>query len=169
MPFIGEVRLTGFSLVPAGWARCEGQILSIATNTALFQVLGTTYGGNGVSTFALPDLRGRVPVGAGQGLGLTNRALGEPGGTETHTLAVTQLPAHAHTLRASAANGISDQAVGNVPARDPSATPQYATSANADLAAGAVASYGGSQPHNNLQPSIVVSYIIALQGVYPNP
>jgi microcystin-dependent protein len=169
MPYIGEVRLTAFSSAPSGWALCDGQLLSIASNTALFQVIGTTYGGNGFSTFALPDFRGRIPVAAGQGLGLSNRARGEVGGTETHTLATTELAAHVHALRASNANATTNQPGGNVPARNPSGIAGYAAAADADLAAAGVASVGGGQPHNNLQPSIVVNYIIALQGMFPSP
>lgn len=170
MPYIGEVRLTGFAFAPSGWALCNGQLLSIASNTALFQVIGTTYGGNGVSTFALPDLRGRTPLGVGEGLGLTNRAAGEAGGTETHTLSAAELPAHTHLLRANGGNGITDKPDGSLPARDPAAVPRYAPAASADanLAANAVSNAGGSQPHNNMQPYVVVNYIIALQGMFPS-
>ena len=171
MPYIGEVRLTGFAFAPSGWALCDGQLLAISQNTALFQVIGITYGGNGVSTFALPDLRGRTPLGPGQGAGLSNRVPGEAGGSETHTLSASELPQHTHGLRASTANGTSDKPDGNLPARNPAAVPQYAPAASADanLAANAVASAGGSQPHNNMQPYIVVNYIIALQGMFPSP
>jgi microcystin-dependent protein len=169
MPYIGEVRLTGYAFAPSGWALCNGQLLSIASNTALFQVIGIAYGGNGVSTFALPDLRGRIPVAPGQGPGLSGRTRGEVGGTETHTIVSAELPAHTHALRASNANGTTDQPGGNVPARNPSGIPGYASSADADLAATGVATVGGSQPHNNLQPYIVVNYIIALQGMFPSP
>lgn len=169
MAYIGEVRPAAFAVVPNGWALCNGQLLPIAQFTALFQVIGTTFGGNGTTTFALPDLRGRTPVGPGQGPGLTNRVAGESNGTEAHLLEVAELPAHTHTLRASTANGITDKPGGNVPARDPAAIPQYAAAANADLATNAVSDAGGSQPHNNMQPYIVVSYIIALQGVFPTP
>jgi microcystin-dependent protein len=169
MPYVGEVRIWAPSnLVPTGWALCNGQILSIGSNTALFQVIGTAYGGDGASTFALPDLRGRVPVQPGQGQGLTNRTRGESGGTESHTLGITHLPGHTHTLRASTANGSSDSP-GGAPARNPAGIPQFAASADADLAAGAVASAGGGQPHNNMQPYIAVNHIIALQGMFPTP
>ncbi len=169
MPFIGEVRLTAFSFAPTGWALCNGQILPISPNTALFSIIGTTYGGNGVSTFALPDLQGRTPLGVGQGLGLTNRSAGEAGGSETHTLSANELPVHTHLLRASSANGITDKPDGSVPARNPAGVPQYAPAAagDSDLASNAVGQAGSSQPHNNLQPYIVVNYIICLQGVYP--
>jgi microcystin-dependent protein len=169
MPYIGEVRPLGFGLVPNGWALCNGQLLPISQNTALFQVIGTAYGGDGISTFALPDLRGRTPLGPGQGLGLTNRTRGESGGTETHTLGITHLPVHTHTLRASTANGSTDQPATNVPARNPAAIPEFAASADSDLAASAVANAGGGQPHNNMQPYIVVNFVIALQGMFPSP
>lgn len=170
MPYVGEVRLTAFSFAPSGWALCDGQILSIAQNIGLFQVIGTTYGGNGVSTFALPDLRGRTPVGVGEGPGLTNRDAGDAGGTEAHTLSANELPVHTHLMGASGANGTTDRPDGNVPARNPAAVPQYAPAASADanLAANAVGNAGGSQPHNNMQPYIVVNYIICLQGMYPS-
>lgn len=167
MPFIGEVRMTGFAHAPAGWALCNGQILAVAQNTALFQVIGTTYGGNGVTTFALPDLRGRIPLGAGTGPGLTDRPHGEYDGSETHTLGVAELPQHNHALRGAAGNGFTDSPGNMVPARDAAAIPQYATTADASLAPEAVIAAGGSQPHNNLQPFLVVNYIIALQGQMP--
>jgi len=170
MPYIGEIRMWGpVSLVPTGWALCNGQILSIGSNTALFQVIGTAYGGDGISNFALPDLRGRVPIQPGQAPGLTNRTRGESGGSETHTLGIAHLPGHTHTLRASTANGATDNPDTGIPARNPAAIPGFAANADADLAAGAVASAGGSQAHNNLQPYIVVNYLIALQGMFPTP
>ncbi len=168
VPFVGEVRMFAGVVVPNGWALCNGQFLPIAQNTALFSLLGTTYGGDGISTFALPDLRGRVPVHPGQGPGLTDRVRGETFGTETHTLGIAAIPAHNHSLGASAANGNRDQAAGGVMARSPAAIPQYAAGSNTTLAASAVATSGGDQPHNNLQPYQCVSFIIALQGIYPS-
>jgi len=167
MPFLGEIRLFGSATAPTGWALCDGQLLSVASNTPLFNVLGNRFGGDGVSTFALPDLRGRVPLAPGQGTGLSNRALGEQGGAETVTLALAEMASHTHTLRAGTANGSSDAPAGNVPARMPSAVPQYGGTVNADLAATAIASAGGGAPHNNLQPYAVVTYIIAIQGTAP--
>lgn len=166
-PYIGEVRIWAGNFAPTGWAMCDGQIMSIAQNTALFSLLGVTYGGNGVTTFALPDLRGRVPIQPGQGAGLSSRARGEAGGAETHTLDVTQMPAHTHTAGASSGNGTSAAAAGNVPARSPAAIPQYAPTSDALLAPNAVGSAGGGQPHNNLQPYLALNFIIALQGMYP--
>jgi microcystin-dependent protein len=171
MPYVGEVRVTAFNFAPSGWALCNGQILAISQNTALFQIIGTTYGGNGVSTFALPDLQGRTPLGPGQGPGLSDRQPGDMGGSETHTLSASELPQHTHVLRGSSANGTTDRPDDNVPARNPAGVPQYApaVAADANLAATAAASVGGGQPHTNMQPYIVVNYIIALQGVYPTP
>jgi microcystin-dependent protein len=166
-PFLGEIQMFAGNYAPTGWALCDGQLLSIAQNTALFSLLGTTYGGNGTTTFALPDLRGRVPIQPGQGPGLTQRDLGEVGGTETLTLNANQIPAHTHTAGASTANGVADGPSGRVPARMPGAIPQYAAAGNADMAAAAVGNSGGGQPHNNMQPYLTITYIIALQGVYP--
>ena len=115
-PFVGEVRVFAGNFAPAGWAFCNGQLLQISTNTALFSLLGTNYGGNGLSSFALPDLRGRLPIHPGQGPGLSLRTLGELGGSETQTLTTSQIPSHAHTMGASTANGVSDSPAGNVPA-----------------------------------------------------
>jgi microcystin-dependent protein len=166
-PFVGEIRIFAGDFAPTGWALCDGQILPISQNTALFSLIGTTYGGNGVSTFALPDLRGRAPILYGEGPGLTPREIGEPVGTETHTLSVAELPAHTHPIGASTANGDSDAVEGRVMARSPAAIPQYASSANTTLAASAVASTGGGQPHNNMQPYLTLNFIIALQGMFP--
>jgi microcystin-dependent protein len=166
-PFLGEVRMFAGNFAPSGWALCDGQLLPISQNTALFSLLGTTYGGNGTSNFALPDLRGRVPIQPRQGPGLTNRLQGEAGGVEAIGLSLTQMPSHAHPAGANGANATADAAVGFVTARSPSAVPQFAATANAALSDAAIAAAGGSQPHNNLQPYLVVTFIIALQGIYP--
>jgi microcystin-dependent protein len=169
MPFLGEIRIFGGNFPPQGWAFCNGQLLAISTNSQLYGVLGTRYGGDGVSTFALPDLRGRTPLKAGQGVGLSNRAIGESSGIEAVALDVSQTPAHTHTARASTLNGGYDNPAGGVMARMPSAVPEFAASADVNLAAAAVASTGGGQPHNNMQPYLAVTYIIALQGTVPAP
>jgi len=169
-PFIGEVRIFAGNFAPTGWALCDGQLLSIASNTALFSLLGTTYGGNGVNTFGLPDLRGRVPIQPGQGPGLSLHDLGERAGVESLTLLATEMPQHTHAVSASNANGNSDAAAGRFAARSASAVQQYSTNADAidtTLSAAAVGSSGGSQPHNNMQPYLVLNFIIALQGIYP--
>ena len=166
-PFVGEIQMFAGNFAPTGWALCNGQLLSIASNTALFSLLGTTYGGNGTTTFGLPDLRGRVPIHPGQGPGLSARSLGEVSGTEAYTLIASEMPAHTHTEGASTVNGAADNPTARVPARMPGAILQYAAASNVDLSGAAVASSGASQPHNNMQPYLAVTYIIALQGIFP--
>ncbi|RSK48136.1 phage tail protein [Hymenobacter rigui] len=174
-PFIGEIMIAGFNYAPRGWAMCEGQILSIAQNTALFSLLGTTYGGNGQTTFALPDLRGRVPIHFNQGPGLSYHSLGERSGAETHTLITTEMPAHIHTgsvaLPCNTGQGTSNSPVGNVLAADGSGLPQFHGTANGTMGgAGSVTTNpaGGSQPHNNMQPYLALNFCIALEGIYPS-
>lgn len=165
-PFIAEIRVFPFNFPPRGWAWCDGQILPLAQNTALFSLLGTTYGGNGQSNFALPNLQGRAALGFGQGPGLSVRDLGESGGQETVTLLESQIPFHNHALTAS-----PDDADGNEPAGrllSKSAKASYANAfPTAAMAAGSVAATGGSQPHNNMQPYLTLYFCIALQGVFP--
>ena len=167
-PFVGEIRIWAGSFAPAGWAFCNGQILPISQNIALFSLLLNRYGGDGASTFALPDLRGRVPIHPGQGPGLSNRSLAERGGSETHALTTAEMPVHTHTMRASTANGNSDKPTGRVMARDPSAIPQYRADSDSDMGAAAVGSTGAGQPHENMAPYLGLTYIIALQGVFPS-
>jgi len=161
-PFLAEVRLFGFNFAPRGWASCDGQILPISQYQSMYSLLGTTFGGDGRTTFALPDLRGRVPVHPGAGI-----QLGQKGGQETHALTVAEMPQHSHALLASTANAASATPAGNVYARAGSNT--YHASANAtQLRDGTVANIGGGQGHENLQPYQVVSYCIALVGIYPS-
>ncbi len=167
-PFIGEIMLFAGNFPPRGWAFCEGQILSIAQNTALFSLLGTTYGGNGQTTFALPDLRGRAPIHAGQGPGLTNRTLGEAAGEEYHALSSPEMPAHTHAAVADSANGTTDAPQNMLPARNPAGIPAYGSGTGALLAPSAIQVAGGSQPHNNMSPYLVISYCICLEGIYPS-
>ena len=166
-PFVGEIRIFAGNFAPTGWAFCNGQLLPISQNTALFSIIGTAYGGNGVSTFALPDLRGRVPMQPGQGLGLTPRSRGEMIGAETHTLSLAEMPAHTHPLTAHSGNGHTDAAAGSAMARSPSGIPQYAPDFDATMAPDAVSPTGGSQPHDNMQPYLTLNFIIALQGIFP--
>ena len=163
-PFVGEIRPFGFNFAPRGWATCSGQILSIEQNTALFALIGTTFGGDGQTTFALPDLRGRVAVGADQGPGLPDVQLGEVSGTETETLLLTQIPVHTHAAAVSTAPATTHQASGNFPAK--SARKVFADIA--DGAGGAGGSAGGSQPHNNMQPYLTINFCIALDGIFPS-
>jgi microcystin-dependent protein len=164
-PFIGEISLVPYNFAPRGWAFCQGQILSIAQNTALFSLLGTTYGGNGQTTFALPDLRGRAPIGAGQGPGLSNITLGEQAGLESVTLLTTQIPSHTHTAAATQAAATSTRPAGNVPAGGGSYNP---TSDGSTLASGFIGNTGSGQPHENRPPYLGLNYVIALEGVFPS-
>lgn len=164
-PFIGEIRMVGFSFVPRGWALCNGQILQISDNSALFALLGTIYGGDGRSTFALPDLRGRVPIHFGQGPGLSNFAQGAKGGSETNTLTINELPAHSHGVAASNGGQTTNRpkngylAAGN----------RYTTAAPPDTEKMAPTdSAGGGQPINNREPYLVANFVIALVGLFPS-
>jgi microcystin-dependent protein len=164
-PFLGEIRLVAFNFAPRGWAFCQGQILSIAQNTALFSLLGTTYGGNGQTTFALPDLRSRVAVSSGQGPGLSNYTLGQTGGEEAVTLLQTQMPAHGHGVAASNGPASANRPAGGVPAAGGSyAAAPDGTTMNPAMVQGS----GGSQPHDNIPPYLTLNYVIALEGIFPS-
>jgi microcystin-dependent protein len=160
-PFLAEIRIFGFNFAPRGWAFCDGQILPISQNQSLYSLLGTTYGGDGRTSFALPDLRGRAPMHTGEG-----HHLGQKAGEETHTLSVTEMPDHDHSLHASSQNGDAPVAPGNVLA---TALNLYRGADNrTPLRSGSVASAGGSQAHDNMQPSLAVNFGIALQGLFPS-
>ena len=168
-PFIGEIKMFAGNFAPAGWAFCSGQLVPISQYTALFSLLGTMYGGDGQQTFGLPDLRGRVPVHQGVSVNGISYVIGEMAGTEAVTVTVNQLPAHSHTVKASNM-GTVDTPVNGFPATDPGANvAQFKanTPANSSMAATAVGSAGGSQPHSNIQPYLAISYIICLQGIFP--
>ncbi|MCB9057054.1 MAG: phage tail protein [Calditrichae bacterium] len=169
---IGEIRMFAGNFAPRGWAFCEGQLLPIAQNTALFSILGTTYGGDGRTTFALPDLRGRAAIHPGTGPGLTNKRLGEMGGQENVTLTINEIPAHSHnvTVNADSSVATSDKPQDGLPARNAAATPQYGTTSNSSLNASAVAiePAGGGQAHPNMPPFTAINFIIATQGIYPS-
>ena len=168
--WVGEIRAVPFNFAPVGWALCDGQLLPISQNTALFSLLGTTYGGNGTSNFALPDLRSRVPVQAGQGQGLSLYDLGQTGGEETVTLLTTEIPAHSHTIVAAptaARTNNPTQGYFAVPVVAGATRKMYGTAHDTALANDAVNPTGGNLPHNNLQPFLVLNYIIALQGIFP--
>lgn len=169
-PFVGEIRLFGGNFAPAGWMSCSGQLLPISENEVLFQLIGTTYGGDGQSTFALPDLRGRVPVHQGTGPGLSNRVLAESGGSETVTLTPPQYPAHTHALRASSAAASSAAGPTGVLAATTVSLYGNAVQPTVDMAADAITDgSGGSQPHDNMAPYLAMSYIISLFGIFPSP
>jgi microcystin-dependent protein len=161
-PFIGEIRMFGGNFAPVGWAFCQGQLLPIAQNQALFQLIGTTYGGDGINTFALPDLQGRVPVHQGQGL-----VIGGNGGTETVTLTTSQIPAHSHVPQCSSNAGNQASPAGGVWAVSQSNIYSNVAPGTA-MAAAAAASTGGSQPHDNMIPFLVVNFILSLFGVFPS-
>jgi microcystin-dependent protein len=167
-PFLGEVRAFGFNFAPRGWALCHGALLPLAQNTALFSLLGTTYGGDGRSNFALPDLRGRMALGFGQGPGLSQYDLGVSLGTPTHTLTPAEVPAHGHSLSAvaSATTGTPGPTVAL--ANTASGAPAYRTpGATVALSSASLNAVGGAQPHENLQPYLGLNFCIALQGIFP--
>jgi microcystin-dependent protein len=162
-PFLAEVRIFSFNFPPRGWAQCDGQILPINQNQSLYSLLGTTYGGDGRTTFALPDLRGRAALHEGDGISLGATGLG----AETHALSVAEMPSHAHALLASSGNASSKNPAGNVYARAGSNT--YHAPGNAvALHAGTVTNQGSGQGHENMQPFQVVNFCIALQGLFPS-
>jgi microcystin-dependent protein len=166
-PFLGQIAIFSFSFAPRGWAFCNGQILQIAQNTALFSLLGTTYGGNGQTTFALPNLQGRAAVSQGQGPGLSPYSLGQVGGESTHTLTVQQMPSHTHGAKPSSdTTQLSPQGHYWAPNTDGNAT--YSTTSTATMAPNAVAQSGNSQPHPNMQPHLPLNFCIALGGVFPS-
>lgn len=167
-PFIGELKLVPYNFAPLGWAFCNGQILSIAQNTALFSLLGTMYGGNGQTTFALPNLQGRVVIHPGQGPGLSNYDQGEVGGQETHTLTASEMPAHNHQVQVSNSAGADILAGGHYPAMTTGSVGNiYGTTPSGTMPANAISPVGGNQPHDNHQPYLTLNYVIALQGVFP--
>ena len=163
-PYVGEIRIFAGNFAPAGWMFCEGQLLPISENETLFQLIGTTYGGDGESTFALPDLRGRIPLHQGSG-----RTLAETGGAEEVTLTVNQLPAHSHALTAVGVKGNQISPAGALPAQSFNVTPYINDAPTGNFNANAVAPVGGSQPHTNFQPYLCVNFIISLFGIFPSP
>ncbi|MEI2691258.1 MAG: tail fiber protein [Anaerolineae bacterium] len=168
-PFIGEIRLFGFNFAPRGWAQCNGQLLPIAQNTALFSILGTMYGGNGQTTFGLPDLQGRSALHFGQGPGLSYRDLGESGGEPAVTLVTSQMAQHTHTAAASTNLGDQTDPANNVWATGAGGRGQnfYASGSDVAMSSQAIGPAGGSQPHNNLPPYLALNFCICLSGVYP--
>jgi microcystin-dependent protein len=167
-PFIGEIRLVGFNFAPVGWLFCDGSLVQIVNFETLFNLIGTTYGGDGQSTFALPDLRGRTPIHQGTGSSLSTRVIGQTGGDERVTLTTQQLPAHRHDFLA---------VVGGTPTSNPQGTRLASGGLNVytnvaqttSMNANALASVGGTQSHENMQPSLVLNFIIATEGIFPTP
>jgi microcystin-dependent protein len=169
-PYVGEFRMFAGNFAPAGWMFCEGQLLPISENETLFQLIGTTYGGDGQSTFALPDLRGRLPIHMGQGPGLgQNYIQAESGGVEQITLTVNQMPSHNHAYLASLSPADSPSPQNSVLAVSSNTQVFYSDTPSANMDATMLSSVGGNQPHNNLQPYLCINYIISLFGIFPPP
>ena len=163
-PLLGEIRMGGWNFNPRGWSKCDGQLLPISSYTALFSLLGTTFGGDGRTTFGLPDLRGRAPMHWGTGPGLPNKRIGQKGGSENVALVVTQLPSHNHALQSNNGEGDDTSPVGRYPAM--ASSDFYADGSNTQM--GPTTNTGGTQPHNNMQPFQVVNFVIAMIGTYPS-
>ena len=166
-PFLAEIRIFPFNFAPKGWAFCDGQIMSISQNTALFSLLGTTYGGNGTSNFALPNLQGSVPMHPGQGPGLSLHDLGETGGSDTVSLLQSEMPSHLHQANCSTTTGNDYGPTNDFWAPDVTGNPQYGATGDQVMAFDALGVAGGGQPHNNLMPYLTLNFCIALQGVFP--
>jgi microcystin-dependent protein len=169
-PYIGEIRMFAGNFAPKNWALCNGQLLPISQNQALFSILGTTYGGDGRTNFALPDLRSRVPVHAGQGTGLSNYVLGEQTGSEQHTLLASQMPVHSHPVNAVNTGGNQAGPTNGVPAIESTGTSlNYSSAApNTTMNSQMIGNAGGNQPFSTVQPVLCVNFIIALYGIYPS-
>jgi|SRR5271154_2414380 len=175
-PFLGQILMVGFNFAPIGWALCNGQTMSISQNTALFSLLGTYYGGDGISTFNLPDLQSRVPVHQGQGAGLSPYFIGSNGGTENVTLLATQMPSHSHLINVNNTPGTAPDPTNNIQAeagtgdpRSPTLISQFTNAASTGtMAPNTVSLAGGNLPHANIQPYLTINFIIALQGIYPS-
>ncbi len=167
-PYVGEIRMFGGNFAPAGWLFCDGSLQAISENETLFQLIGTTYGGDGQNTFALPDLRGRLPIHFGSGGGGSYQ-LAETGGLEQVTLTSNQIPSHTHNFVAVAAAGTSNNATNNLIAASPSVDMFGGISPDVSLNAAAIGQAGGNQPHTNFQPYLCVNFIISLFGIFPSP
>jgi len=168
-PFVAEIRIFPFNFAPKGWAFCNGQILPISQNTALFSLLGTTYGGDGKSTFALPNMEGNAPMHPGQGPGLSLHDLGETGGSQTVSLLDSEMPSHSHSFNAVGGfAGTNNDPTNQCPAKgDAGVLPYTPSGSSLQMAFQAIAPAGGDQPHNNMQPYLTLNFCIALQGVFP--
>jgi len=167
-PFVAEIRIFPFNFPPKGWAFCDGQLLPLSQNTALFSLLGTTYGGDGKSNFALPDMQGNAPMHPGQGPGLSLHDLGETGGSETVTLLQSEIPAHSHNVMANTAPADNNAPAPTFVLAQSTGTNAYSSQgSNATLSVNTLVPAGGSLPHNNMMPYLTLNFCIALQGVYP--
>ena len=163
-PYVGEIRMFAGNFAPAGWMFCDGSLIPISENETLFNLIGTTYGGDGQSTFALPNLQSRIPIHMGNGFNQ-----GESAGTESVTILPTQMPAHSHPLVASAITGDQVSPSGNLLANSFNVVPYINDVPNGNMSANAITPFGGSQPHNNMQPYVCIYYIISLFGIFPSP
>jgi len=166
-PFVAEIRIVSFNFAPVGWAFCDGQILPLSQNTALFSLVGTIYGGNGLNTFALPNLQDRAPMHHGQGPGLSLRDIGEEGGVESVTLLESEIPAHSHNMMAANFPSDSNNPAGNALSRSTNVAAYSASGPTVPMKGTALSPTGGSFPHNNMQPYLTLNFIIALQGIFP--
>jgi microcystin-dependent protein len=169
-PYVGEIRMFGGNFAPAGWMFCQGQLLPISEFETLFNLIGTTYGGDGQTTFGLPDLRGRVPIHQGTGPGLPTYTLAQNGGTPTVTLTTQQIPAHPHAYIASTTAGNANSPQNTFAANGTTnVSPYYDSSAKTPMGANSIGNSGGNQPHDNMQPYLCIDFIISLFGIYPSP
>jgi microcystin-dependent protein len=167
-PYVGEIRMFGGNFAPAGWMFCDGQLLPISENETLFQLIGTTYGGDGESTFALPNLQGRIPIHLGTGSSGTTYQLAESGGVEAVTLTVNQIPAHSHPFLASGDTGNQVNPANNLPSNSQGAIPYIEDAPTLNMNVQIISSVGGSQPHTNFQPYLCINFIISLFGIFPS-
>ncbi len=167
-PFVGEIRMFAGNFAPRGWAFCDGQLLAVSQNDALFSLFGTIYGGDGRTTFGLPDMRGRIPLHQGTGPGLSARRLGSKGGEETVTLTTNQLASHSHDWNANTADATGAAPAGKVTAGTSSPQIYNQADQSVDFASSAIAVSGGSRPHTNLMPTLCVNFIVSLYGIYPS-
>ncbi|WP_420004418.1 phage tail protein [Arenibacterium sp. LLYu02] len=167
-PFVGEIRMFAGNFAPRGWAFCDGQLLAVAQNDALFSLFGTTYGGDGRTTFGLPDMRGRIPIHAGSGPGLSTHRLGAKSGGEQETLTVNQMPSHSHDLMADTNPATEVGPVGHVLAQGQGVNFYREDDQSQSLSGAMISATGGSRPHSNLMPTLCVNFIVALFGIYPS-
>lgn len=167
-PFLAEIKMVGFNFAPRGWALCDGQILPINQNQSLYSLLGTTYGGDGRTSFALPDLRGRVPIHVGNNDLGPSHSLGQKSGEETHTVTTNEMPNHRHTLQASTSHGDRPDGSGNLFAATTGSDIYVDAAPEAEMQSGTIANAGGGQAHENMQPYLVVNFCIALRGLFPS-
>lgn len=166
-PYIGNIMMCGYNFAPLGWLLCSGQLISISGNEALFQLIGTTYGGNGTTNFALPNLQSRIPIGQGQGPGLSNYVIGQTGGQEEVTLTSNQLPAHNHNINASTASGTAGTPSNNFIAQNADGIDSFTSSSNGTLHTSSMGATGGNQAHSNIQPFLALYFCIAMEGIFP--